>query len=194
MGDDFDIGKKAITFAETLERAWDTVKDTGSSVWYNTRCFAEYQWDVDNVLNPESSCQADVPHLLYFAGDRQSPKDREADGVFEMSCPKPRFLNTGPHRTMIWISSYRGESYVMAIEEARGIRNQNLFIGSFSPSWQEHLPYLPREYIVGIVSAAVYAMGGIKLNPQYHDFDITVVDPHELEREGCRPSPKIYNW
>lgn len=175
---------------------FNTIKDAGKSAWYNVRCLAEHAWDTDNVLDPDSSCQADVPHLLYFARDRKPPKDQsvEAHGVFEMSCPKPHIPNTGPHRSMIWITSYKGESYVMAVEEAKGIYKQNVFIGSFSPLWQGHLPNLPKEYIDGIVSAAVYAMTGIELGLQYHDFDVRVMDPNELLREGCRPSKWMQDW
>lgn len=196
MTDYFDIGRRAANLADVAAGAWKGAQGNLRSAWYNVRCFVEYQLDEDNVLDPESSCQADVPHLLHFAGAGKSKKDQnvEASGVFEMSCPKPHLLNTGPHRAMIWVHFYKGESYVMAVEEARGIHKQNVFVGSFSPLWQAHLPNLPREYVDGIINSAVYAMKGINLNPQYHDFDITAVDPYEIIRQGCRPSPRMQPW
>lgn len=103
-----------------------------------------------------------------------------------MLCPRPHFFNSGSHRIMMMLW-YKGERYVIAVEE-----KANLFAQGLTPGAKIKLEENP-QYSVEILGAAMKEIIGTELHRKH--FDIRIYDgTQDLLKEGCTPSPFMHEY
>lgn len=111
---------------------------------------------------------------------------------FILVCPEPNVLSTGAHRAMMGYR-YEGERYVFAMEEGAGFHDEPVYISAFTDEGKSRIE--DRSYVEGMLSAAVYAVSGVELHSEVHNFNVIVSDdPATLLSEGCTPSPLMYRY